>query len=459
MRTTLRTALATAVTVSLTGGLLGLTTGSATAAVPAKAAKTVQPYDFNGDGNRDYAIWDAPRKVAITYGTKSGPGTKTFTFNQDSPGIPGENLKDDGAFGEAMTSADFNGDGYADLVVSDENEKLKGQTYRGIVVIVWGSKSGLGSQASALPVDPHPRMRSFGLELAAGDFSGDGKPDIAVADDRAVNIYRGGFTPSGTTGEVSSFVAKTMSQFYKLAPGKVTEDGATDLYVTGEGRVDGRRMSSTWFLKGGSTIESTEPVVYRSAANQGRSPYAVVADFDKDGYGDLAFNDIAHKDGAGAVFVLSGGANGPTTLRRITQDTPGIATSAGPGEHFGSTLSAGDTNRDGYADLAVGTTEEVGPLDGAGGAHVLHGGKKGLTGTGSKWFTRDTKGIPGKAEEGGGFGVEVRMHDFDRDRDADLLLSDYSKRDEYDGTVLGGGRDGITTKHVRKVSIPPTFAQ
>ncbi|MER7046034.1 FG-GAP repeat domain-containing protein [Streptomyces jumonjinensis] len=463
MRTSIRTALATAVTVSLAGGLLGLTTGSVSAA-PAKPAKAAKhPDDYNGDGYRDYAIKTDDNSVTVTYGTKSGPGTKTFRFNQDSPGIPGEHDGDDDeVFGDDLASADFNGDGYADLAVSDEEELVHQQDPdRGLVVIVWGSKSGLGSQATELPAAAEKRVR-FGGNLAAGDFDGDGKPDLALTDDRFLHIYRGGFTPAGGTGGITTHTSGGMSSFYTLVAGEVTKDKATDLYAIGDSWADGKRNSSTWFLKGGAAIEPGTPVPYRTNTYVGYGSSGVVADFDKDGYGDLAFSDYAYRNYSGSVLVLRGGENGPADSRRITQDTAGIATVADPRDRFGTQLSAGDTDRDGYPDLAVGTEEAVGEALGeerAGGAHVLHGGKKGLTGAGSKWFTRETKGFPGKARAYAKFGSEVRLRDTDRDGYADLLMSGDSKRGTYDGILLGGGKGGVTVKQLRKVNLTATFPQ
>ncbi|MQS35294.1 integrin-like protein [Streptomyces katsurahamanus] len=432
--------------------------GCATAA-PAKAPEPAKAYDFNGDGNRDYTNYRDQKGVIVTYGTKSGPGTETFAFDQDSPGIPGKNKYDEDSFGASMASADFNGDGYADLAASDAGESADGHYERGMVVIVWGSKSGLGSKASTIDPTSSDSGQFFGIGLAAGDFNGDGKPDLAVTDDRAVHVHRGGFTPSGTTGKVSTATPPKGSEFgpISLVAGNVTKDRNTDLYALGYKWADGRYTSGIWFLKGGSTIKPGKLTMADKPTRSYDLDEAVLADFDKDGYGDLAYNDTRYKKYAGSVRVLRGGANGPTSSYRLTQDTPGVATAATAGDFFGGSISAGDTNRDGYPDLAIGTGEELGDLDGAGGAHVLHGGKKGLTGTGSKWFTRDTKGIPGKAKEYEGFGAHVRLDDFDRDGDADLLLSGAPVKDKPSGTLLNGGRSGITTATLREVPFTATY--
>ncbi|MFC5155124.1 FG-GAP and VCBS repeat-containing protein [Streptomyces amakusaensis] len=466
MRKNLRLGLATATAAALTGGLLGLSTGTATAAAPAKPAQTkpAKPAkytdDFNGDGYRDYATTEDDDTVRVTYGAKSGIGTRTKTFHQNSPGIPGTRDGEEDMFGEAMATADFNGDGYADLAVSDPTETVASRGLAGLVTIVWGSKSGLGSKATALPLAKPYHDQWFGSHLAAGDFNGDGKPDLAVADSTSVHIYRGGFSSkNGGTGKVTHHKPKghVVNEPTALIAGKVTKDKATDLYVLGAGEPSrDRSTSGSWFLRGGSTIKAGKPTTYNSReANFAAS--GVVADFDKDGYGDLAVGDVPYKAGAGSVIVTRGTANGPGSSYRLTQDTPGIATKMSKRDLFGISLSAGDTNRDGYPDLAVGTLENIGSTEWAGGVHILRGGKKGLTGTGSQWITRDTKGIPGKPFEVEMFASDVRLRDDDRDGDADLFVStDYHAKKSL---LLKAGPAGITTGSPRGLRIRTDFPQ
>ncbi|WP_371578500.1 FG-GAP-like repeat-containing protein [Streptomyces sp. NBC_01314] len=64
----------------------------------------------------------------------------------------------------------------------------------------------------------------------------------------------------------------------------------------------------------------------------------------------------------------------------ITQNTSGVAGSAERQDHFGASLASADFNKDGYADLAVGATGEgVGVDTYVGQVTILWGGKKGLT--------------------------------------------------------------------------------
>ncbi|MFE7761865.1 FG-GAP repeat protein [Streptomyces sp. NPDC057438] len=65
----------------------------------------------------------------------------------------------------------------------------------------------------------------------------------------------------------------------------------------------------------------------------------------------------------------------------ITQNTSGVAGSAERQDSFGASLASADFNKDGYADLAVGATGEgVGVDTYVGQVTILWGGKKGLSG-------------------------------------------------------------------------------
>ncbi|GAA2221780.1 FG-GAP repeat protein [Streptomyces amakusaensis] len=468
MRKNLRLGLATATAAALTGGLLGLSTGTATAA-PAKPASQTKPAkpakpadDFNGDGYRDYAVPEPDGTVHITYGTARGIGVRMKMFHQNSPGIPGTRDGEEDMFGEAMATADFNGDGYGDLAVSDPTERVGKRNQVGMVMIVWGSKSGIGSKATALTLAKPYTRQWFGSHLATGDFDGDGKPDLAVADSTSVHIHRGGFSAkSGGTGKVTHHKPSrdTLTEPTALVAGQVTQDKATDLYVLGVNDAFGN-ASVSWFLRGGSTVKAGKPQPFNTSDSY-YQPAGVIADFDKDGYGDLAIGDSGYKDFAGSVLVRRGTANGPGSSYRLTQDTPGIATGMTTEDNFGNSLSAGDTNRDGYPDLAVGTMEDIGSTEWAGGVHILRGGKKGLTGTGSQWITRDTKGIPGKPSEMESFGSDVRLRDADRDGDLDLFVSTdpFGIETGNRSLLLKGGPTGITTGSPRKLSLRTAFPQ
>ncbi|MFD0316716.1 FG-GAP and VCBS repeat-containing protein [Streptomyces flavalbus] len=455
-RSSIRLAVATATAVSLTGGLLTLATGAASAVtVPAKYAD-----DFNGDGYRDYAHGNYGGQVVVVYGTATGPGTTKKVFSQATSGIPGTAGDAGGyadAFGEDLAAADLNRDGYADLAVADFTEKVGDKVSSGAVTILWGRASGLsGSDATRLP-KKSGTYQGFGKEIETGDFDGDGKADLAVANGiDSVYVYRGGFTKSGTTGSITRHTPNDILEPSGLVAGRVTNDKATDLFLLGQGYHDDKITQDAWFLRGGSTIRPGKVTVINNAEPD-YSPTGVVADFDKDGYGDLAVSDRSYNRKAGSVVVWRGGGTAPTTKYRITQGSPGVATAATPGDWMGSGLSAADTNGDGYPDLAVGVPgEKVSTRTGAGGVHILRGSRAGLTGTNSQYFSRATSGVPGSPAAYEFFGIDVRLRDTDRNGRPDLLVSGDSRETSL---RLPGTSSGITTTGATTLYVAASFPQ
>jgi hypothetical protein len=182
---------------------------------------------------------------------------------------------------------------------------------------------------------------------------------------------------------------------------------------------------------------------------------SVRADFDNDGFADLAVGvaseDVGAIVDAGAVNVLYGAAGGPTGTgsQLFTQASPEVAGIAEAGDHFGYTLAAADFDNDGFVDLAVGVPGEDSAINGVGAVNVLYGGAEGLSGTGSQLFTQASPAMVGTAEDGDEFGQALAAGDFDGDGVADLVvgvpfedLGTVSNAGAVN--VLYGGVDGLS---------------
>jgi hypothetical protein len=141
---------------------------------------------------------------------------------------------------------------------------------------------------------------------------------------------------------------------------------------------------------------------------------SVEADFDNDGFADLAVGvpreGVGSAELAGAVNVLDGSANGLTSAgsQLFFQGGGGVSDAAEPFDLFGNALAAGDFDNDGFIDLAIGVPgEDIGTIADAGAVNVLYGSAGALTTTGAQQFFQGSGGVAGAREEGDAFGSSL----------------------------------------------------
>ncbi|GGY11898.1 FG-GAP-like repeat-containing protein [Streptomyces djakartensis] len=469
-----RRRLVVATGVALVAGALTIpgavaVTSATTATTP--SAKRLHD-DFNGDGYADLAI-GAPGTtvngqrsagaVSVLYGSSSGLSTSRKQVVQ-WPGAPDAEYGS-GSYGTNIASADLDGDGYADLLSSVHRYMMDVEDGYAVVVN-WGGPGGLSSSARTLTWSPSNESQG---QFAVGDVDGDKHPDLVTfgadawldetpeTDNGDGTVRHGPFTREHLEAKKTYFEVDPQRDGYKsLTAGDVTGDGIADIAVRAgsSGTSDSRGVA---LLTGGAN--GLTPKGWLRDA-QGRSvggEEVAIGDLNKDGYGDIVVGRSDDRyDGAlglptkgGALGVVYGGPGGVSTTRKpvwINQDTTSVPGTGELGDGMGSSLSIGDTNGDGYLDVATGLPgEDLDGITDAGSVLVLRGGANGLTGTGAKSFSQNTGGVPGSAEKGDRFGARTALVDADADKKDGLVVGDPAENADNGAVwVFSATSTGIT---------------
>ncbi|MCF1597969.1 FG-GAP-like repeat-containing protein, partial [Streptomyces muensis] len=414
---------------------------------PATAPTDNPPHDdFNGDGYPDLAV-AAPEAtvdgktragyVAVVYGSAGGLDTGSKqVVSQNTPGVT-DSAETDDRFGSAVSSADLDRDGYADLIVGVTGEdSVEGGAETGLVQVVWGGADGLsGGAALAYGHDTYDRL-SARAQLAVGDVDGDGAPDLVVVKGLTdLRIVKGPFGRDGSASGGEQIVHDDSDpRFLDLATGDVNGDGIDDVVGTmNDGdEYDARRVTYWQGTRDGLAAG----VVLRDGRGwrvQGGESLDL-GDVNGDGYEDIVVGRPV--DGydsdvdtpiplGGRVAFVPGSADGPvgTEARYVNQDSAGVPGAAERSDGFGSDVSVADVDGDGYADVSTGVPgEDFDRLSNAGGAIVLRGGANGLTGAGAAGVNQDTAGVPGAAESDDAFGRTTHLVDGNGDGRAELVV-------------------------------------
>jgi len=276
--------------------------------------------DFNGDGFADLVVTDGFGHIFVMSGVGDGTFTNAIQY-QFSGGFP-----------NAVVLGDFNNDGKTDfaLVGSDPNPGGSGG-----VSIALGNGNGTFQS-------PNQVAAPFGAYAAAtGDFNGDGKLDLAVLASQYFAPVPDSFeillgNGDGTFKAGSSYTPGPSAM--SIVAGDFNGDGKLDLVVASDGTYAKNGTDATLLLfvgKGDGTFANpvTLPFI-------GRPVTAIAADFNGDGKLDLA---VTLSSG---LMILLGHGDG-------TFQAPVFYAAEAYNADGAYTIAAVDLNGDGILDLVL----------------------------------------------------------------------------------------------------------
>lgn len=439
--------------------------------------------DFNGDGIDDVLLQFGPRSffngsytefehgAYVLYGSTSAPvnpvsvceinGANGFIVSiQDSTIVP-----------FSVASADFNGDGFDDIILGDPGYG----SGAGQVQVVFGNNGTNFTNNPGLNIGHSPAI-GFGINFGAsvsgaGDFNGDGVEDIVVGAPLAGTSSQGaayvifGNTTAASLGSVAfdnelnhvalnNFALGAFAGDKVSAAGDFNDDGFDDVLVSQFGRSGSLPLTPGMNVYFGTT-GSTVPVAPTSSFGADKklnfqlanlqpsfivsgviTDFAPAGDFNNDGTEDI----IVGSSSASAAVVLFG--NGSTTYQTYYAlgDTnasfrlPDLSLFGYDGGFGSSVAGLGDFNGDNFDDIIIGSPTAIEPFF-SGGSNFQSG--NGFVVFGYEATYGSASSIPSQLNGSNGFeiknttinsigaqiGARVAGGDFNDDGVADVLIS------------------------------------
>lgn len=369
--------------------------------------------DWDGDGIEDLAV-GAPE--AYDGGNDSGAAY----VGSASSGELGEVLRGNtpihnGQFGWTMVNAgDVDQDGFEDLLVGAPTEHGDSD-YEGVAWLFLGSTTGLVTSPEQQINAALDSGAAFAFSMVGGfDSDADGNVEVAVgaANDETVHWFESDTNRFDLEKARESSIGLENSGYgWALAAADFDGDGFDDVAV-GAPRVEehtGAVLLHNAGALGGIELTSgfAEPGARFGAA------LANAGDTNGDGYPDLAvgaLGDSQKFSQSGAVYVYLGSSSGPRSLDEYLL----LPLEAAPDDQFGARVAGSDLDGDGYSEVIASAPPAE---DSAGSLHIFPGSPSGPDISGEDtWEPDDTE----SGDELGG--ALLGLVDLDADGVDDLVL-------------------------------------
>lgn len=355
--------------------------------------------DYNGDGYADIAMGLTQKPpfinpdgiVYIIFGRADFPDTLDLRTAPEGVtriySVPGS----DGWLGIASTSADVDGDGYDDLVVSAPFFYTEGMIY-----VVFGRESfpdaiflgGTSTRVTRIVGPTAPEAPGSGL--AVGDVNNDGLHDILIGSPAYDTSFAGGKVTliygrpafpdtidlaNAIVGIVRFFpepnnaTSTSLGERERMAISDIDGDGFGDIIVSSPsisplGCMD---CGGLYVVYGNVALQDTiilDSPNIRMTRLFGAGDYnnygetMLAEDFTGDGYADIVifneYRDFTSFDGRNEVIIVYGSGQMPDSLFLATDTTVSRIIGQPRSSKFGHALAAADLNADGVNDLSIG---------------------------------------------------------------------------------------------------------
>lgn len=424
----------------------------------------IETGDLNCDGKDEVVVL----QQSATVGAVAGAGTLTvipttasggpdprfsFEWNQATAGVAGAPEAGD-RYGAVASLFDFDNDGCDDLFVGVPGEALtdagSGVAGAGSAQAFRGSAGSVLTAVASEFIEPQVIRANarFGSSLAVVRTSSTSSTRLIIG---APNVASSGF---GNVGELailsataSCFVCAFSAQVsMALLVGPVADNDRYGTEMLAFGDAVGARFlalrgsgSNALTLISGLTLSPLQRRTFRRAdlipaAANNNAAFAEImtaGDFDGDGIQEVAL--LADDGNGGApfeIFVLGRSATSFAQKTRI----------AGPliaGTEFLliTALAAGDFNRDGFDDLAIGFPGIDSLTATHGNVLILLGSASGLQAANPQQLRQGAGGIGGTAFTGDGFGTNLASGDFNGDGTDDLVVG--VPGEQFQGEIRG----------------------